>query len=215
MSDLDVHAIRHGYNLADLEMLARAAVAAAYSQVQDYLDRYDTAWFAIVEALYTAEQRPEPWQLKHAGVTAVNREGQDHGRHHGHDRRTPEAGYEAARGFLRYWELDSRPTGSCEERVCDQLALWQIWPTLSETHRAVLLALAAHEDQQAAANAVDKSYGCFGSHLKDARRGFLKLWHEGEEPSRLWGKNDRRRSSKYAGTKILAVRRRQGKKVAA
>lgn len=210
----DVHDIRHGYNLADLGRLAGIAVATAWTRTMDYTDRHDAAWHAIAELLYTSDERPEPWELKRAGVHAINRLAQDHGRHWGHDRRNPEAGYEAARAFLKYWELERRSHGSPEPGVVDALALWQIWWTLSATHRAVLLALAVHGDQQAAADALGKTYGTVGTHLKDARKKFFTLWHEGETPSRLWGKADRRRG-RHTATQTLVNRRQQRARKAA
>lgn len=211
----DVHEIRHGYNLADLDRLAGIAVAAAWSRAMDYTDRYDAAWHAVAEKLYTSTEPPSGWDLKQAGVRAVNRIAQDHGRHWGHDRRNPGGGYEAARAFLKYWELDRRCHGSPEGGVIDAVALWQIWWTLSPNHRAVLLALAVHGDQQAAADALGKTYGTVGSHLKNARRAFLALWHEGETPSRLWGKADRRRGRRTATQTLINRRQQRARKAAA
>lgn len=211
----DVHEIRHGYNLADIDRLAGIAVAAAWSRAMDYTDRYDAAWHAIAETLYTAAEPPTGWDLKQAGVHAINRIAQDHGRHWGRDRRNPDAGFEAARAFLKYWELDRRSHGSPENGVVDGLALWQIWWTLSPTHRAVLLALAVHGDQQAAADALGKTYGTVGSHLKNARRAFFALWHEGESPSRLWGKADRRRGRRTATQTLINRRQQRARKAAA
>jgi hypothetical protein len=208
MIPADVHTLRHGYNLADLERLANGAVGAAYTRAMDYSDRYDAAWFAIVEALYMAEERPEPWRLKRAGSRAVNRLAQDHGHTWGYDRANADAGYEAMPRFLKYWELDRRARSSPEGSIVDRVALWQIWPELSGTHRAVLLAMAAHRDQEAAAAGLGKSYATVGSHLKNARREFLALWHEGETPSRLWGKADRRRG-RHTAAQTLRNRRQQ------
>jgi hypothetical protein len=204
----DVHELRHGYNLADLERLTGIAIHVAHSRAMDYRDRYDAAWFAIVEALYMAEVRPDPWELKRTGTRAVNRLAQDHGHTWGYDRNSPDGGYETMRGFLKYWELDRRAHPSHEHRVVDRVALWQIWPELSDTHRSVLLAMAAHHDQLAAAAGLGKSYATVGSHLRDARREFFALWHEGETPSRLWGKSDRRRG-RHTATQTLRNRRQQ------
>jgi hypothetical protein len=204
----DIHELRHGYNLADLERLAALAVGAAFARAMDYRDRYDAAWFAIVEALYVAKERPEPWSLKQVGSRAVNRLAQDHGRMWGFDRGNPDGGYESMRGFLKYWELDRRACSSHEGSVVDRVALWQIWPTLSATHRSVLLAMAAHRDQATAASGLGKSYATIGSHLCDARRKFFALWHEGEKPSRLWAKTHGRRG-RHTATQTLRNRRQQ------
>lgn len=203
----DVHDLRYGYNLADMERLARAAVARAHSRFMDYTDRYDAAWHAIAEALYTAEQRPASQALLIAGMAAVNRVGREHERAHGYDGRNPEAGLEAAVGWLRYWELARRPDASAEERIVDRLALWQIWQTLSPSHREVLHALAVHGDAETAAMAIGKKRGTFDPLLARARREFFTFWHEGETPSRLWGRSDHRCTRTTA--QVMAARRRK------
>ncbi|TDD37841.1 hypothetical protein E1287_07215 [Actinomadura sp. KC06] len=204
----DAHTLRHGYNLADIERLARIAVRAARAQAMDYQDRYEAAWYAIVEGIYTAIDAPDPWELKRLGADAVNRLQQDYGHTWGYDRRNPDAGFEGMRGFRKYWELDRRAHRSCEDGVVDRVALWQIWERLSATHQAMLLALAAYEDPVAASAAVGKRYNTFNTHLKNARREFLTLWHEGETPSRFWGKGDRRRGRR-SGVQLLVNRRQQ------
>ena len=49
-----------------------------------------------------------------------------------------------------------------------------------------LLALAAHGDYTTAAQAIGYPYGSFSYLISQARAEFFALWHEGQEPSRLW-----------------------------
>jgi hypothetical protein len=181
----------------------------------DYRDRYEAAWSAIAERLCAEESPLSERGLKLAGCTAVNRLAQDHGRHWGLDRGNPAAGFEAARGFLRFWELYRRASRSPEDGVVERLAVLQIWPRLSQTHRLVLTAMAVHADNVAAAEAVGKTYVTFNSHLKNARRAFLILWHEGEQPSRIWGKADRRRSGRRTTAQVFHERVMQRRRRAA
>ena len=181
----DVHTLRHGYNLADVNQLARRAVWRVWGLHLDYVTRFDLAWSGIVEHLYAAAEPPTPADLVHAGYDALANHVQQSMHLYGvdrHDRRG-----ETMRGFVAYWEPRGFRGGSPEGLVVERAALWQIWPRLSDRHRGVLLALAAHGTYQAAAASLDLSDKMFKHHLSHARRAFLELWHEGETPSRIWG----------------------------
>jgi hypothetical protein len=207
--------VRDHLTLTDLDRMAHVAVRMAWPRAMDYQDRYETAWSAIAEHLYASESTPSERDLKTVGCNAVNRLAQDHGRHWGLDRNKPASGFESAKGFLCFWELLRRATGSPEQGVVERLALRQIWPRLSDTHRAVLTAMAVHADNVAAAEALGKTYGTFNSHLRNARREFLSLWHEGETPSRMWGKGDRRHSQHRTAAQVFHERTMQRKRRAA
>lgn len=207
MKDPARQGLRYGVTIGDIDELAHRALRFAFARAMDYTDRYDAAWHAIAESLYTADTAPTRRDLTLVGARAVNQLVQDHHRTWG-IARTWGSGEGTVPGFQRYWELDRRVTGSPEDAVIDPTALRQIWPRLSVTHQQVLLAMAVHADQVVAAAAVGKSYACFGSHLKNARRQFFELWHEGETPSRLWGKSDRRHGRRTA-TQVLVNRRQQ------
>jgi hypothetical protein len=56
----DVHTLRHGYNLADLDVLTRSALSRGWARNVDRRLRYDIAWSGVAEALYAATERPEP-----------------------------------------------------------------------------------------------------------------------------------------------------------
>ena len=189
----DVHTLRHGYNLADLERLARVAISRSYGGSLGYLGRYELAWSAIAEHLYSTpdDQPPTPFDLINAGSRSVSRHIQTEMRHHGRDRHNDG---EEMPHFAAYWTWMGIPSRGPEQRVVEQTALWQIWAQLSDTHRQVLGALAVHGDYQAAADALGRNPGTFKVHISRARKAFLALWHEHETPSRVWG-TDRRVST--------------------
>ena len=198
--------VAHGYTMRDLDHLARTAVATAHVQILDAVDRYDAAWHAIAEALCDAETPPAARELTLTGAYAINRYVQDHRRAWGLSRAPDEDGVVHNRlAFERYWALSRRGGSSPEDIVVDGTALTQIWSRLSSTHQSVLVAMATHDDPVRAADSVGKSLVCFRSHLKNARRAVLVLWHEHETPSRLWSKGTGRRS----GTRMLRNRRQQ------
>jgi hypothetical protein len=199
--------LRYGYTMSDLDHLAHVSVQIAWPRGMDYRDRYDAAWHAIAEAIYSSDERPSPRDLKVAGTHAVNRLAQDEGHHRGLDRDNPAAGLEGMPNFQRYWALH-HVTPSPEDAVVDRVALAQIWPTLSRTHRQVLLALAVYADHPLAAEATGRSLPAYRSHLKDARQAYRGLWHEHETPSAMWGQS-RGRAGRRTAAQALANRIQQ------
>lgn len=209
MSDLTAEAVRYGYTLTDLDRLARSSASTAWAGGLDYTDKYDAAWHAIAELLYTADERPSGWALKVAGTNAITALAQNEGRHHGYDRHHPENGAGGRPYFQRYWTLAGRATPSPEDKVVERIALLQIWPTLTGMQRQALLALAVHEDHQQAAAAIGKTPGTYRVHVKDARARFRALWHEGETPSRMWGRSMGSLAGRRTATQVLVQRRRK------
>lgn len=205
--------VLHGYTLGDLQVLAKKAVNTAFYRAMDYPDRLEAAWFAIVEQLYDPDGDPNPWALIRTGRTAVDNLVRDDWHHHGRSPHNPYAGDEAMPHFQRYWWTQRFRTSSCENHVVDRVALYQIWPQLSATHQQVLMALAVHGDYGRAAASIGKTYGTYTVHVKNARKAFLKHWHEGEIPSRCWGTDRRvaRRGDELAQRPSLtrAVTRRE------
>jgi hypothetical protein len=200
--------LRFGYTMPDIDRIARGAVNVAFPRGLDYGDRYDAAWYGVVEHLYTAEEKPTRRDLVTAGAHAVNDLAKDYYHTWGMADRNLYGGDGTMPAFQRYWHLFRRVTPSPEDAVIDQAALRQIWPMLRPTHQKILLAMASHADQVYAAEATGKSVATFRSHLKNARREFFALWHEHETPSRVWGKDDRRHGRRTA-TQSLRNRRQQ------
>lgn len=180
----------HGHTLTTIDDIARTAAYIAYGKyILDPTDRYHTAWSAIVELLATSPEPPTRGDLIYGGAHAVSRAGRDYRRSWGMGRNTG-SGEGDMPSYARYWELARRATPSPEAAIVDRMALHQIWPRLSLTHRQVLHALAIHDgDHVAAAGSLGKTVGAFRTHLKSARAAYRALWHEHETPSRMWGKS--------------------------
>jgi hypothetical protein len=51
----------------------------------------------------------------------------------------------------------------------------------------VIVALARHGTYDKAAASLGRPRKTFVTYLWAARKEFLRLWHEGEQPSRIWG----------------------------
>lgn len=180
MTALDVE-LRYGYTLAALHRLARLAALGVGARAADFQGRYDTAYSAIAEHLYTAEHPPREHNLITVGRAAILDEEREAARSHGQIRAD-----ESAPRFVVYWEWAARTTPSPETRVVERVAISQILATLPPTQYASVQARAAFPDQRAAAAALGVNVKNFCSNLRYARTKSLALWHEGETPSRVW-----------------------------
>lgn len=181
-------AVRQGYTFDDLDHMTRTAVLRDYSPAiwwtSNMDDRYNLAWCAIAEHLAFAEETPARQELIQVGAAALTRSVNSIRRDYGLR--------DNARAFNVYWLDLGMPSGSPERAIVERAALSQIWPLLTRRHREVFEALATFDNHTLAAQSLGMEQRVFSKTLSNARRQFLGLWHEGEEPSRPWG-NDRRR----------------------
>lgn len=196
--------VLHGFTLDHLHHIARWAVNSSLAKAMDYADRFEAAWSGVIEYLVACEEAPSSLDLIQAGEQSLARMIRDEYRHHGYAGRDRYAGAESGTNYQRYWW--STPTPSPENRVVDRTALRQIWPHLTVRQREALTCLAATEDYKAAAEAMGVTPGTFNVHISKARKAFLALWHEGEEPSSVWGA-DRRVGRRDAAAPVARKRR--------
>lgn len=210
--------VKHGYTVACIHGIARLAVHTAGAMASDWHERYDTAWSAIVEHLYSAEHWPPHHDLVRAGQLAVWDTISDVWHHHGYYKAKTigsAAGPGSSPAFQTYWwDIAGGVSKSFERRLVERHAVPQIMAMLIPRHRKVIVALAVHGDYQKAAEALGMPYVTFKGYVASARRRFFELWHEGEAPSRIWGV-DRRAGTKAGtrrrgGTALEAARRRRG-----
>lgn len=202
----DVHTLRHGYNLADVHRLTKMSIWRIWGLHLDYQTRYDMAWSGIVDLLYASDEPPTPGDLVFAGQDAIGIHVRDDMRHRG---RGKHKDGDTMRGFAAYWEMSARHAPNPEHGVVDRLALWQIWPELTDAQRKALLALAALGTYQGAAASLGIAEKTFKQHVGNARRRFLELWHEGEEASRVWGAD--RRVYRRGGARVEPSYRKAAK----
>ena len=203
--------LRHGYTLAHLNELAvRAVRVQRFNRHVDFTVRLEMAWSAIAESLYAADEPPAPDDLIRAAWAAISDDTDRTYRAHGWNTHDRYAGITSR--FQQYWVGAGHQTRSPEEPIVERVALSQIWPRLSPSHRQLLLAMAVYEDNGRAAEALDKPRKTFTTQLSQARRAFLTLWHDGEQPSRQWG-TDRRTSAgstdRHTPTYVIRIRQRR------
>ncbi len=91
-----------GYTLEEIDKLARTAIAGKLIPGIDASDAYESAWFAIVETLYTHTTSEPPWpgRLVWDARQALQRLVETERHHHGLVQR----GGTFGRNFERYWD---------------------------------------------------------------------------------------------------------------
>jgi hypothetical protein len=202
----DVHTLRHGYNLADLDVLTRAAVRRVVGMRGAYRDRYETAWSAVAEHLYARDTPPEPFDLIDAGRDALRRHVGEEMHHHGRRRATGSGGgTEPMPRFFLYWDwVGWRPDPA---HVLERVAVWQIWADLPDRDREILAPLMAGLSQRDVARALGMNRAAYVMALRIARRHFLDRWHEGEDAPGQWGRAARSGETTYRSAMLARKRR--------
>jgi hypothetical protein len=198
----DPHHVKWGYNIADLAVLSRIAVARCRAPYLSYLDGYEASWSAIAEALAVAEAYPDEHDLLRAGWSAVNAAASRYLRYTGRRSHADDP----MPKFARYW--GASPAPSHEDRIVERTALYQVLPTLNEMHRRAVYAMAATGSRDTAAAAVGVSPVAFESRLRKARRAVLALWFEGETPPRHWRQSKPARTSRITERQLEQIRDR-------
>lgn len=172
--------LRFGYTADDVDRLVRRALRVnTSSSALDADDRFESAWFAVVEQLYSAREAPGEQELVHAGLKALHALWAESNHARGY---SPKLG-KTAPGYARYWL--SRPAGPepvFVATVVDRLALRQIFTRITCKQRQALLALAMHQDHTKAAAALGLPSNTFSNRICEARATLLALWHEHETP---------------------------------
>jgi hypothetical protein len=205
--------LRHGYTLESLTRLAHwTARTTRYDKNVPLPERYEAAWSALAQCLYAAQDKPTVDDLVQAGRLAIRHYGERERQFRGRAHDGP-AG--PGRNFERYWRAVGAPVDSPEDRLVDRMALAQIWPRLTPASREALLALAVHGDYRRAAESLGLGYKTFVCRISYARRQFLKLWHDGEAPSRPWVRDRRQGPGTDMHTVTYFLRSRRLRKQAA
>lgn len=162
--------LAHGFTMADVHRLANAAVSRARSKASDNVDRYEAAWFGIVEALYASDIITER-ELLFAGMDAVDRLAREHIQAHGLNHATQEW----RPGFVKYW--DEHVTPSHEGAAVERVALPQVLALLTPAQYDALVAVAVTPSLSAAAEALGIGYHSLLTHYYAARRICREAWH--------------------------------------
>ncbi|MEU8892953.1 hypothetical protein [Streptomyces sp. NPDC048442] len=198
-------AVLHGYTLDDLHHLSRHVVHSdSWHTAGDIEERYDAAWYALVEYLLAAAEPPTRRDLFQAGRRGRDASIRQDQQAHGYNHHRPGNGTRPR--FEQYWTTAAAHRPPPEERIIDQYALAQIWPRLTPRQQQALTALAATGDYRQSAVALGVAQSTFHVLLSTARKRFFALWHEGEQPSRMWG-TDRRVGSRTATAPVKTTRR--------
>ena len=196
--------LRFGYTIAELEGICRKAVIQYWGREPSLADRFAIAWSAMVEHLYACPAPPRPRDLVTVTWRALSHQRDCERSTHGLSGKDPNR---PTPRFCRYWSHG--PATGIEEQVVERLALAQIWPRLSPEPRRALGALAVHDDGDLAAASLGLTRAAFRKAIAQAREEFLALWHEGEQPSRVWAVSYGGRKGRGESLSQLLKRRRR------
>jgi DNA-directed RNA polymerase specialized sigma24 family protein len=195
----------------DLDEVARLTVRLNNHMAGDSHERYELAFSAAAEYLYSTDEAPTRRTLVDAASRAMN--SWMHGviSSHGISRRHG-GEFGSAPRFSMYWWDQTRCVQSPEASVVENLALGQIFQRLPQGEREALLALATHRTYQAAALALGTSLGNVKAAVNRGRVKFRRLWHQGEKPSPHWAQDRRggREDVGFSAQRLIAERRRRG-----
>ncbi|MEU4570797.1 hypothetical protein [Micromonospora sp. NPDC023956] len=178
--------LAHGYTLAQVEHLARAAVNMAGQYASDYLDRLDAAHGGIVIALYEAPHWPTRYTLMDAGARAVHDLVRQTLHLRGYRDQSGYSGAGSSPRFAAFWTGMPMVTPSPENRIVERVAVEQVLPQLTPREKQAITALAATGDYQAGADLLGMGYDQFCNTVNRARRRAFALWHEHETPLGRW-----------------------------
>jgi len=167
--------------MLDIDHAAAIAVRVDMRMPGSRDERWELAWSAAAEHWCATRGLASRRDLVAAALDAMTTEAKAGISHHGVSARHGGGAMSAPR-FVAYWTVPATPV---EERVDESLTLAQIWPRLTRPEQDAVTAAAVLSPREAAA-ALGVPYGTFSRHLAEARARFLRLWHEGERPSRLW-----------------------------
>jgi hypothetical protein len=202
--------LRHGYTLSQVRAMSLALVnRQTWYQSVDFDQRLEVAWHAIIEHIYAAGEPPAIPDVFRAAERAVGRDVDQMHRFHGRNTHDRYAGTTA--GFERYWRTTAGLSPDHENTVTERVAAAQILPRLRPLNQQAIAALTDCEDYGLAAQALGISRHHFTGRISVARREFLRLWHEGETPSRPWAHDWRGTTADgplAAANRTIAARRR-------
>lgn len=184
--------VAHGYTMRDLDKLAASACTYDRSMASDATTRYDIAWSAIAEALCLADEPPQWHDLFTVGWRAIYAEVRE--MRHLFGQRDKDGTNEVASSprFRQYWTL---PPAYPEDGLIERLAVPQVLARLTDAERAAVIALAVHDDYQAAADTLGIKYAAMTARIGSARRRFRAHWYAPEAAPPVKG-TDRRVGSR-------------------
>ncbi|MFD4258201.1 hypothetical protein ACFWR9_11360 [Streptomyces sp. NPDC058534] len=177
MQTLDDAPVAHGFTMRDVHAMAAAACRADRSLASDAHTRYDVAWSAIASALAEADEPPGRTELVRVGWQAIYNEVREMRHTFGHRDKDGTNEVASSPRFRQYWTL---PPAYPEDGLIERLAVPQILARLTDAERAAVIALAVHDDFQAAADALGIKYGAMTARISMARRRFRAHWYAPE-----------------------------------
>lgn len=180
--------IAWGYTLGDLDRCVYSALRATWYPGADREEDRDAAWFAAVELLYAATERPAWEALLSVACNAVRTARATRRRHHGiGDDLEPTPNFRKFWGFAGH---GNRTADDFTDHLVERLALPQVLALLTDREYQIVTAVAALGSQAAAATALGIGRPAVNKTLRRARERILAAWFEHETPHAWTGRGD-------------------------
>jgi DNA-directed RNA polymerase specialized sigma24 family protein len=176
----EIAELAHGYSMARVDDIAKYSVRSYPRSlaVLGYEDRYDTAYLAVVEHLYSVQEVPDWRDLRNAAHDALRDACGAWYQSHGVNDMT----MEQRPSFHQYWLPVVAGLSDFTDRVAERLALPQVLATLTPAHYEALAALAVHGSNTAAAAAIGIKPAVFNNRIQKARQAAIAAWFDHEQP---------------------------------
>lgn len=172
----------YGYTMADVDTMTRHAIVRARARgfMLDVSDRWDCAWHAIVEHLYSSAEGPSREELISEACRALARAVDEELHHHGINAKNNF--FSIGPNALKYWLPLAAPGMGFEEKLIEHTALPQILAELTPDEYEALAATAVYANQAEIIAALGITRNALETRLASARRKFIALWLEHETP---------------------------------
>lgn len=168
--------LAHGFTMAEIEKLTfRAFHLSSRFFIPDASERWEAAWFGIVEHLYSSEERPWPHELLEAGAAAAQAAARERGRHHGlrgEDR--------IGVNFEKYWVSVAGRRDDFTDKVAERLALPQVLGVLTDLEYEAISSLAMCDSLTEASAALGVEYKTLYRRVSMARKKIIAAWFSPE-----------------------------------
>lgn len=172
--------LAHGYTMGDVDRMARRAARSVRMTPFDFIERYEHAWYGVVEMLYSSHSTPTEYALVTAGMRCVSDVYSDTLRHHGVSRSDAHTGQR----FAEYWRTPGHTTTHEDfvDRLTERMALPRVLALLTPEEYEALAARAASSSDNAAAAMLGMTFMQYRPRLKRARERIVDAWFAPETP---------------------------------
>lgn len=170
----------HGYTMADLHKMSLYHAKRMAFMGGDFSDRYEAAWFAVAELLYSSGREPTREEMHNTAKNGIRLWRAEELRHAG-----LRGDGEERPAMQKFWGPVIAPRDDFTDQLTEVMALPQVLGQLTDLQYEAIAALAVHGSQRAAAEALGVNPQTFQDRVGKARKKVTELWFAPEHPRTL------------------------------